>query len=187
MKPVILAGPAVEPVSLAEMKAHLRLDTDDEDGLLASLIAAARGLVERRCRLLLVTQSWRVTLDGWPDGRRVALPLAPLLAVTAVRITGAGGTAVTLDPALYRLDAGLDPGGLAIDAAAPVPGVPVGGIEVDATYGFGPDAAAVPAPLRLAIRRLAAAWFEHRGDGPDRVVPVDVDTLLAPYRRPRLA
>ena len=191
MNPLALAGPAVEPVSLAEMKAYLRLDTDDEDALVAGLIAAARLAVERRTRLVLIAQAWRYRLDRWPSGRSVALPLAPVSAITAVRVQPASGPATALDPALYRLDASREPPRLIAEAGAPDPGIAFGGIEIDATYGFGPSAEAVPAPLRLAIQRLAAHWFESRGDGPDHLrgdaLPGDLVLLLSPYTRARLA
>ena len=41
MTPIRVAGPTVEPVSLAEMRAYLRLDSDDggaEDGLIGALL-----------------------------------------------------------------------------------------------------------------------------------------------------
>ena len=46
MTPTLLEGPASEPVSLADVKAHLRLTSSDEDGLLGKLIVAARLTVE---------------------------------------------------------------------------------------------------------------------------------------------
>lgn len=54
MLPVLVAGPAVEPVSLADMRLYLRLDGTDEDELVAALIAAARLQIEAatRCALL---------------------------------------------------------------------------------------------------------------------------------------
>ncbi len=80
----LLAGPAEEPVSLGEAKAFLRLDGDAEDGLVTTLIAAARLHLEGTTGRALVSQSWRVVLDAWPDSRVVALPVAPLVSLSAI-------------------------------------------------------------------------------------------------------
>lgn len=186
MNPVALAGPAVEPVSLAEAKLFLRLDETDEDELVAALIVAARTFVERATGLALLEQScrWRVDAPGPAGVRDIALPLSPALAVMAVRSLPVGSPPVPLDPALYRLDATRDPPRLVLEEPA------AGPVEVDASYGFGPDAAAVPAPIRLAIRMLVARSFENRGDRPtpdEGGIPEDVRALLAPYRPLRLA
>lgn len=67
--PLILTdGPAVEPVTLAEAKAHLRVDGTAEDTLIGSLIVTSRLHVEAAMGLALVTQSWSVFLDAWPPG-----------------------------------------------------------------------------------------------------------------------
>lgn len=63
-----LTPPAGEPLTLAEVKAHLRLDGSAEDGLLSGLIAAARTHLERETGLALMTGSFRLYLDDWPDG-----------------------------------------------------------------------------------------------------------------------
>ena len=190
MNPISLAGPAVEPVGLAEMTEYLRLDGGQEDELVAALIAAGRLTVEGLTRLALVTQSWRLVLDRWPADRVVTVPLAPVIAVDAIRVSGAGGVPSILEPGLYRLDRSADPVRLLVDAAAPDPGARLGGIEIDLLCGFGAKGAAVPEPLRLAVRRLVAHWFERRGDDPARGSggpPPDVRALVAPFARPRLA
>ena len=57
---VMTAAPSVEPISLAEAKAHLRIDASDEDSLLTSLITAGRIFVERTLSLALVALSRRL-------------------------------------------------------------------------------------------------------------------------------
>jgi uncharacterized phiE125 gp8 family phage protein len=189
MSPILIAGPAVEPVALAEAKTFLRVDGEAEDALVASLLAGAREALELATRRAFIAQTWRLHLDWWPQGKAVRLPLAPVLSVVAVRITPASGPAAVLDPGLYRLDVAADPPRLLVGAAAPEPGVTAGGIEIDARYGFGAAAGDVPAPIRLAIQRLAAFWFEQRGDeiGAARGLPGDVQALVAPFIRARLA
>ena len=189
MQPIPLAGPAVEPITLPEARAFLRLDGTEEDELLAALIAAARLTVERATRRLLVAQSWRLELDRWPPGRVVVLPLAPVLAIEAVRITDAAGAATTVDSADLRLEPG-DPARLLVSAVLPEPGWPRGGVAIDLLCGYGATAASVPEPLRLAVRQLVAHWFERRGDEPGGDaggLPAGIAALLAPFRRPRLA
>ena len=76
MSPILIGGPAVEPVTVPEMMAYLRLDGPDEEALVASLIVAARHTLELVTRQVFIAQTWRVRLDRWPPGRVVALPLA---------------------------------------------------------------------------------------------------------------
>lgn len=62
----IVTAPAAEPVSLTEAKAHLRVDVADDDLLIGALIVAARQHAETITRRVLVTQSWKMTLDQFP-------------------------------------------------------------------------------------------------------------------------
>lgn len=187
MHPIKVAGPAVEPVSLAEMRAHLRLDADDagdQDDLIRALIEAARLLVEASSGVMLIDQTWRLHVPRMPAGGVLRLPLRPVSAVLAIRFAPAEGGAA-LDPAIAMLTPGADPPRLVFADPAGVAGR---AIEIDVVAGFGPDAGSTPAPLALAIRRLAARWFEHRGDEatPYDGLPSDVAALVAPYRRIRI-
>src|SRR5688572_28604209 len=104
MTAYLLAGPAEEPVSLAEAKAFLRLDDDAEDGLVETLIGAARLHVEGTTARAMIAQSWRLVLDCWP-GREVRLLVAPLISLTAVTAYDAAGEPHVLEAAQFEIDA----------------------------------------------------------------------------------
>jgi uncharacterized phiE125 gp8 family phage protein len=60
--------PLAEPVTVSEVKSHLRLQHASEDDLIAGLIRAAREEVERATGMALIDQTWRLVLDRWPRG-----------------------------------------------------------------------------------------------------------------------
>jgi hypothetical protein len=62
----LVTPPAVEPVSLAQAKLHLRVDFADADALIAALIAAVRLKCESHLDRSFVTTSWLQTYDGFP-------------------------------------------------------------------------------------------------------------------------
>lgn len=183
-----LRGPVAEPVTLVDVKAWLRLDGSDEDDLLAAVLTAARLAVEEAAGRRLVTQDWRLVLDVWPPDGVLILPLAPVQAVTAVRVRDAAGGATVMPASVWVLDSASDPPRLVLLGSPPEPGRIIGGIEVDLTVGYGPPSA-VPEPLRMAVRLTAACLYENRGDGPDKAdaaVPPAAIALMAPFRRVRL-
>ncbi|MCC0033552.1 MAG: phage head-tail connector protein, partial [Brucellaceae bacterium] len=80
----LTAGPQAEPVALADIKAHLRIDHDGEDALLDGYLRTARELVEQEAALCLIAQSWRLVLDDWPASGVVPLKRHPVISVDAV-------------------------------------------------------------------------------------------------------
>ena len=63
MASILLTGPAVEPITLAEVRSHLRVQHDDDDDIFSALIAGARVHIETQTRRALINQSWRLTRD----------------------------------------------------------------------------------------------------------------------------
>lgn len=188
---VMTSGPATEPVTVAEAKAHLRIDHAAEDVLIASLILTSRLHVEAALGIALVAQGWRLLLDRWPRGTIVRVPIAPLIAVSEIRVRAADG-APTVVPALeYAVDAASsEPRIVRVATRWPAPGLVAHGIEIDVTAGFGTTAAEVPQPIRQAILMLVAHWYEHRDPieigSEATVIPLAVSELLMPWRRARL-
>ncbi|MCB5176284.1 head-tail connector protein [Microvirga lenta] len=186
MTPILVEGPAVEPVSLPEMKLHLRVDGDAEDELIGGLVTAARLTVEAASRRVLVSQRWRVVLDRWPENGTLMLPLSPIIAVENVSVRDSSGTETEIAPDRIEADTLSDPPRLAV---LPPPQSPLArnGIAVTVRAGFGPAPEDVPATLRLAVRMLVARWFENRGDMTgEQTLPPEALALVAPFRRARL-
>lgn len=188
---VLVSGPAAEPLSLDDVKTHLRVDGTSEDALLQSLILTSRLHIEAALGLALVTQGWRLVLDCWPADGIVKLPVAPVQAIDEVRVATAEGTLSIVDAADYMLDTSGRPARLIAKAGVwPRPGRKFAGIEIDLTAGFGPAASDVPEPVRQALLLLVAHWYEHRDPieigTPATAVPHAVSRLLNPYRAVRL-
>ena len=189
---VLTSGPASEHVTLAEAKAHLRVDGSAEDTLIASLIITSRLHIEAALGLALITQSWSYFIDAWPPGQEVALPLRPVQSIAAVKLYAADESVAIVPADTYLLDGAGSPARLVRRANLgwPKPSRVANGIEIAFVAGYGDAAADVPAPIRQAILLLVAHWHEHRepvaiGE-TNASVPSMVSDLLQPYRWVRL-
>jgi len=187
---MLLTPPAVEPVGLNEAKAYLGVLDSAEDNLISNLITAARQAVEQYCGRVLINQSWRLTLDTWPqeaivngglrdDGALLAanhrlgggvvaiqLPKPPLQAVLAIRVYSAAGLAATIPASNYVVDGAATPGRVVMTSGAslPVIGQTARGLEIDFTAGYGATANDVPAVLRQAVLQAVKALYGRDGD-----------------------
>lgn len=188
MRPILIGAPAIEPVTLAEVKAWLREDGVEEDDLIQALLVSARMTLEAYTRRFFVTQNWRVSLDAWPcAGAGILLPFAPFQSVFAIRVFDVNNVAQTLATTGYRAPPDSVGGRLTFLTAPPAPGRRTDGVEIDFTVGYGAAANQVPEPLRRAIMGLVAHWREKRGDARDDALPQSVIQLAAPFRRARLS
>lgn len=187
MSSILLAGPETEPIPLAEAKAWLRVEHDDDDDVIAALIAGARVHVEAQTRRALITQSWRLIRDAWPADGRIAVLPAPLQALAAARVYRLDGTTQAIEPAAFVADTAGAPAVLSFTGGAlPATGRVIAGIELDVEVGYGDEPAEVPEPLRQAIRFLVAHWYENCGliavGQAVAALPQNVAALIAPYR-----
>ena len=159
----LITPPAAEPVTLADMKLHLRLTHDSEDGLLTSLIKAAREELEQATGLALIAQTWRLYLDCWPASQIVLLHRAPVISLSAATVYDLAGSPSALSLSGFTLDRASRPARIAIPDAVTTPGKELNGIEIDFIAGFGTTGVDVPDGLKRAILLLAAHWYEFRG------------------------
>ena len=163
----VLTQPAVEPVSLAEAKAHCRIDTDTDDAYVASLIRAAREYCAAYCDETFVHTQYVMTLDSFPV--EIELPRPPMAsaaAVTAVTVTYkmADQATVTLNASQYRVDRDSTPGVLRTTYNGSWPSHLMDYNAVTVTWwgGKGADGSGVEQRIRNAILWLVGYWYERR-------------------------
>lgn len=187
----LVTGPTSDPVSLAEAKAHCRIDDSHEDGLLAGYILAARELVENDTSRRLVTQTWRAYFDrAWPkyfDGRcyrtGIVLPLPPLQTVSSITYVDTDGATRTLASDQYRVSRYGHRGLIEPAHGVTWPDVrpQLDAITVEFVCGY----TRIPEPIRHAMLLLIGHFYENRESvsvGNMNELPFGVDALLGPYR-----
>ena len=168
----LVTPPAVEPITLDEAKNYLRVDITDDDALIETYITAARQACEAFIRGCLITQTWRVSFDGFPDNFRQAIeiPVEPLQTVTSVKWFDQNNAETDLvawanGSGDYILDTDSEPGRLVLPPNQVWPGVslwPVSPVQVVVTAGFGSSGANVPAAYINGMRMCIAHWYENR-------------------------
>lgn len=188
LAPVRTVAPAVTPVSLAEAKAHLRVEHSDDNELIASLIAAATEHLDGWSGILgraLVTQTWQQDFRSFGCGLRLAL--APVASVTSVTYYDGSNASQTLSETVYSLLVDARGPYLALAPGKTWPGAYYRPDAVRVTYVAGVAVDQVPAPIKAAIKLMIGHWYENRepvGTGAGwEELPLAVKALLAPLRR----
>lgn len=188
---ICLTPPTVEPVSLSEAKAHLRVDGTDEDALISSCITAARTRLEHETRRAFIRQEWQAEITGSVSASEpVELPRPRLVAGTPFTLEYRDSAGEWQQSSDYRLRTAREPILLWITATPDDIAAPLSDQDAvwRATYlaGYGDTAADVPGPLRSAVMLLTAHLFERREAVVSGMtiteVPKSIDWLLDPYR-----
>lgn len=189
----LITAPASEPITLAEAKAHLRLEESGDDTYVTSLIAAARHWVEQTARRGLVTQTWELTEKAFPldalcppEKQGFELPFGNLVSVTSLTYVDADGVSQVMSSGDYSVDTATVPGRLRLAYGKSWPSARLQWDAVKIRYVVGWAQNAVPEPIKQAIKLLVSQMYEQRTPEVTGAtlgkVQFAVDALLAPYR-----
>lgn len=146
-------APATALITLAEAKAHLRVDTTDEDTLITRLVEVATAAIDGPAGIgkALITQTYELRLDEFPC-YGIYLPLGPVQSVSSITYIDSAGATQTVPSGDYKVALKRDPA-----VITPVYGKawPTTRLEVDAVtithiVGYGNAATDIPADLRQA-------------------------------------
>lgn len=190
----LITAPANEPVSLDEVKEHLRVDGSEEDALIQGMILTARHDVETVGLHMLITQTWDWFLDAWPSRMPFEIPFTPLQSITGIYYTPRGSSEATFASSNYVVDTYSRPGRITLKSTASWPGDELevmNGVRIRFVCGFGDTEAEVEkeaAGAIAAIKLLIGHYYEHREEvfdgrtAPTRI-PGGVHDLLMDLRR----
>lgn len=163
MTPVRTAAPADPVVSLQDLKAHLRVDSDDDDMLITAYQAAAVGWLDGYRGVLgrcIMPQTWAVTYDA-PGTYRLPFP-----GVQAVEADA--GTATLSHDALGSLVTLTEAATVTLTAKAPDD---------------------ILASVQMIVKLMVGHWYANREavtQGSFAELPMAVNALLAPIRWVRI-
>ena len=188
-------SPAVEPVTVAEAKAHLRVDVSDDDTYIGTLITAAREWCEQYLDRTLVNTQWVMRFDSFPsDGTQdIELPRPPMSlagTTTAVSLTFTSETGGTqaFSTNSFRVDRNATPGAVKTLYGQTWPPHLMDDNAVSVTWwaGYGSAGSSVPAAVRHAILMLVGHWYESRSTvlvgSISKQMEFAVESLLSSHR-----
>ena len=177
-----VSGPSIEPVTLAEAKAHARVDTSTDDAYFGSLITLAREYCEDYLDSSLINTQWRMKMDNFGQGfSGIEIPRPPMSqtgTTTTVVVTytvNTDGTTTTLSTNDYRVDRSSTPGRIYPLYGGSWPSHLSDANAVTVTWysGYGASASDVPSKIKHAMLLLIGTYYERRL-GVDSVSSVEI-------------
>jgi uncharacterized phiE125 gp8 family phage protein len=163
----IVPSSITEPVTLAVLKARIKLTSTADDVQLTGIITQAREFAERVSRRSLAVKSYAYTMDHFPPPyeRVIRVPVPPLIGLTAITYFDETLTEQTLDPSEYWVAPAQIPAlivptpGNVWPSVARVPGA----VTLSFTAGYGAGGQALPVSWANNIADIAVFAYENAG------------------------
>lgn len=176
-----IAEPAIEPVSVSELKSFLRITHEGDDALLTDMIKAARMFCENYTGKVFISRTFKIVFDRLNNNRIIPLAKGPLVSVSNVKTFDVDGNDVPISSDNYIIDTNRIVMNDGANLRLPARDTRI--LEVNFTAGYGNAAADVPESIKQAILMKATYMYEQRGDIPVSA-PFDmIASLLKPYKK----
>ncbi len=168
---ILFLPPTMEPLSLEEVKAYLRITDSRQDNLVDIMIKAAREHAELYTRRSLMAREWKLVYSDYAP-TRVFLPRGPIRSFAFVRIEDESGATTNLSTDEYYLSPSSDE---IILKTSPR------GHAVEFRYvgGYG-GASSVPGAIRQGMLMHIAQMYES--EGVDHGMSTAIRNLYDMYR-----
>ena len=187
----LVTGPNGWPIDENDLRDHARA-TGQPTAQLEPYIHAAANHLEQITNIRFLSQTWNLFLDYFPHGGVISLPYYPLVSVSHIKYTDTLGVQHTFPATEYGVSIHRRPGQIILEYQKEWPTLTLrhtDPIEIRFVVGW-TNPAAIPNPLRQAVRMLAAHFYEHRetvivggaAAVDEAELPFAVSALIAPWR-----
>ena len=161
----LFTAPAIEPITLTEVKEHLRIDSSNtsEDDFINTLIAAATVYYQSRSWRHLITATYKQYLEDFPAvGMELRKP--PLQSVTSIKYEDINGVEQTLSSSVYQVDSKSEVGRIVLADGESFPDTDevINAVTIEYKAGYGDAASDVPALVKSVLKLIVAHLFENR-------------------------
>jgi len=183
----ITSGPAIEPITVQELKDFSGIDYTEHDEMLEGFIEAVRGAAEEYTGRAFIEQTIQMKMDYWPD-TVVELPRPPLISVTKVATLDEDDAETEYDSDNYYVITQGTPGKVVLKKSVTAPQNTVrdhGGFLIEFKAGYGSGASDVPGIICNGVKAWAAIVYATRTIDPKNPPP-DARLFLDLYRRTSL-
>ena len=169
----VLTAAAEAVFNISDAKAWLKMDTSEDDALIAGLVSAATQMAQNYLSQAFVTQTITETFDAWGDLQtpsQLRLTLHPVISVTSISYVDSEGATQVLPANQYATDlytkrCVIEP---AYNVTWPTLRTQRNAVTVVYQAGYG-AAAAVPEDIKTALKLILADMYENRTDGIRRL------------------
>ena len=164
----VVTPPAKLPVTVAEVRSHLRIDIDDDDlDIEKKIKASVSGLDPPDGRLgrALISQTLRWSLAEAPR-RMIHLPYPPVRSIASVKYLSSSDVETTVSPATYALRNDQEPAVLVLKEGYEWPSDLSGNdpfpFKINFVAGYGDNPGDVPESIRLGIMMEVGDFYLQR-------------------------
>jgi uncharacterized phiE125 gp8 family phage protein len=166
VKIVTSTHPLPPVVGVPEAREHLRIDHNDDNAVIQGYLEAATWHVENFTGQVFSNRVVTLSLDAWPDGDAIKLPIYPVQSITSIKYYDTDGNDTTWNSDNYIADVARIPPLVALAYGCSWPTetlLPVSGIQIDLVAGYAsPDY--YPPQAKQVVKLLTGQWYEHRED-----------------------
>lgn len=171
----VTVAPTSEPITLAEAKAQLRIESDEtaDDTWITTSLTIVREQVEDLLNRSIMPQTLELAISTFEDV--IQLPKPPFTSLSSITYYDENNVSQTLSSSLYLVNDFVEPAEVAKKSDQSYPAVYARPDAIRITFVAGyADAAAVPASIKQAMLMLLTDLYDNRSSTTSQFNSVSV-------------